>query len=249
MDEWVELLTHPFFYVYIHFAVAAGIRAMPETETSTSLGDAAYRSIIRMILENEYRPGDVLLETELAERLSFSRTPVSYALGKLVAEGFLEKRAKKGCVIPTPSPEDARNVFQARQVIESQTATAAARNASAEEIAELGSIFDPQARSLTSRSKEMFSSTNEAFHLGIAKMSKNPYLERYCRHAFWHSNTYVFFFDNFYRNLTGPPADSKTVKYHRRIFEAIAQHDAEAAGRLMGEHIATTYEGLLMRLT
>jgi DNA-binding GntR family transcriptional regulator len=228
---------------------AAGIPTMPDTETSSNLGDAAYRAIIRMILENQYRPGDVLLETDLAERLSLSRTPVSYALGKLVAEGFLEKRAKKGCVIPTPSPEDARNVFMARQVIESQTAAAAARNASAEEIAELGAIFDPQARSLTSRSKEMFSSTNEAFHLGIARLSGNPYLERYCRHAFWHSNTYVFFFDNFYRNLNGPAGDSKTVKYHLRIYEAIAQHDADEAGRLMGEHILTTYEGLLVRLT
>jgi DNA-binding GntR family transcriptional regulator len=221
---------------------------MQAVETNLNLGDAAYRAIIRMILENQYRPGDVLLETELAERLSLSRTPVSYALGKLVAEGFLEKRAKKGCIIPIPSPEDARNVFQARQVIESQTAAAAARNASAEEIAELGAIFDPQAESLTSRSKEMFSSTNEAFHLGIARMANNPYLERYCRHAFWHSNTYVFFFDNFYRNLSTPPADSKTVKYHRRIFEAIAQHDAEQAGRLMGEHVLTTYEGLLLRI-
>ena len=222
---------------------------MPEVETSVNMGDAAYRAIIRMILDNQYRPGDVLLETELAERLSFSRTPVSYALGKLVAEGFLEKRKKKGCVIPTPSAEDARNVFLARQVIESQTAAAAARFASDEEIADLGKIFDPQAESVFSRSKELFSSTNEAFHLGIARMSKNPYFERYCRHAFWHSNTYIFFFDNFYRNLSESPAKSKTVVYHRQIYEAIQGRDAEAAGRLMGEHVITTYEGMLMCLT
>ncbi len=221
---------------------------MPEVETNLNMGDAAYRAIIRMILENQYRPGDILLETELAERLCFSRTPVSYALGKLVAEGFLEKRKKKGCVIPTPSAEDARNVFLARQVIESQTAAAAAKHASAAEIAELGKIFDQQAESLTSGSKELFSSTNEAFHLGIASMSRNPYLERYCRHAFWHSNTYVFFFDSFYRNWTESSANSKTAKYHKSIFDAIAQHDADAAGRLMGEHVITTYEGLLVRL-
>lgn len=222
---------------------------MPEVEASINMGDAAYRAIIRMILENQYRPGDVLLENELAERLSFSRTPVSYALGKLVAEGFLEKRKKKGCVIPIPSAEDARNVFLARQVIESQTAAAVARLASDEEIEDLGKIFDPQAESLFTGSKELFSSTNEAFHLGIARMSRNPYFERYCRHAFWRSNTYIFFFDKFYRNLSESVAHSKTAAYHRRIYEAIVQHDAEAAGRLMSEHIITTYEGLLMRLT
>jgi DNA-binding GntR family transcriptional regulator len=222
---------------------------MPEVTPNINMGDAAYRAIIRMILENQYRPGDVLLEAELAERLSLSRTPVSYALGKLVAEGFLEKRKKKGCVIPTPSAADAENVFLARQAIETQTAAAAAKHATEEEIENLGRIFDPQAESLTSGSKELFSSTNEAFHLGIAKMSKNPYFERYCRHAFWHSNTYIFFFDTFYRNWAETSAHSKTAAYHRNIFDAIARRDAEAAGRLMGEHILVTYEGLLVRLT
>ncbi|MDR3669744.1 MAG: GntR family transcriptional regulator [Holophaga sp.] len=221
---------------------------MLEVETNLNLGDAAYRAIIRMILENKYRPGDVLLESELAERLSFSRTPVSYALGKLVAEGFLEKRKKKGCVIPIPSAEDAKNVFLARQVVESQTAAAAAQYGTAEEIAELALTFEKQDLSLSSGSKELFSSSNEAFHLGIAMMSKNPYFERYCRHAFWHSNTYIFFFDRFYRNWAEVSAHSKTAAYHKRIYDAIARHDASEAGRLMGEHILTTYEGLLVRI-
>jgi DNA-binding GntR family transcriptional regulator len=121
--------------------------------------------------------------------------------------------------------------------------------ASEAEVEELGRIFDPQAESLFSGSKELFSSTNEAFHLGIARMSRNPYFERYCRHAFWHSNTYIFFFDKFYRNWSESSAHSKTAAYHLQIYQAIVQHDAEAAGRLMGEHIMTTYEGLLTRLT
>jgi DNA-binding GntR family transcriptional regulator len=219
---------------------------MPETKLN--LEEAAYRAIIRMILGNQYRPGDVLLESELAERLAIGRTPISYALGKLVAEGFLEKRKKKGCVIPVPSAEDAEQVFLARQTIESRTAALAARNATEAEIASLGMIFDEQAQSLSSGDKELFSNTNEAFHLGIAGMAKNPYLERYCRHAFWHSNTYIFFFDGFYRNLPKKSANSLTAQYHRMVFDAIAQRNSERAGQLMGEHIMTTYEGMLVRL-
>jgi DNA-binding GntR family transcriptional regulator len=75
------------------------------------LEDVSYRYIIGMILKNEIRPGDAILETELAEKLNISRTPVRQALGRLVAEGLLEKRRKKGCVIPFPTPEDANKNF------------------------------------------------------------------------------------------------------------------------------------------
>jgi len=66
-----------------------------------NLEEFAYDSIIALILENHYRPGDFLLETEITERLNLkSRTPVHHALGQLVAKGFLDKKSKKGCFIP-----------------------------------------------------------------------------------------------------------------------------------------------------
>jgi len=221
---------------------------MPPVKAPLNMGDAAYRAIIRMILDSQFRPGDVLLETELAERLGFSRTPVAAALSRLVGEGFLERRKKMGCVIPLPSAEDAQKVFYARQIIEGQTAAAAARNAGPEAIAELERTLGEQDQSLKVGSKEQFSSTNEAFHLGIARMSGNPYFERYCQHAFWRSNAYIFFFDRFYQNMAQSAPVSRTAVYHRRIFDAICRHDAPEAGKLMEEHVIVTYEGLLTRI-
>jgi DNA-binding GntR family transcriptional regulator len=213
-----------------------------------NMEESAYRAIIRMILENQFRPGDFLLESDLAERLSYSRTPVCLALNRLVAEGFLEKRRKKGCLIPIPDPKDARHVFLARKLIESQTASLAAAHATPQELGELERVLVHQDLFVGSGSKEIFSTTNEAFHLGIARMARNPYLERYCRHCFWHSNTYIFYFDAFYRDWQECLPVLNTPSHHRRILDAIARHETEEAGRLMGEHIQTTYEGLLVRL-
>jgi DNA-binding GntR family transcriptional regulator len=212
------------------------------------MGDEAYRAIIRMILAGTYRPGELLRETELADKLGFSRTPVSMALSRLVAEGFLEKRKKMGCVIPLPSAEDARKVFYARQIIEGQTAAAAARHAGPDEVADLERVLSEQDHSLQVGNKEEFSDTNEAFHMGIARMSQNPYFERYCRHAFWRSNAYIFFFDTFYQNLQRSAPVSRTAVYHQKILEAIARHDPQEAGKMMEQHVIVTYEGLLMRL-
>jgi DNA-binding GntR family transcriptional regulator len=219
---------------------------MSPDQAAMNMGDAAYRAIIRMILNGQVRPGDVMLETELAERLGFSRTPVATALDRLVGEGFLEKRKKMGCVIPVPSAEDARKVFYARQIIEGQTAAAAARCASPAEIAELERALSDQDQSLQVGDKEQFSDTNEAFHLGIARMSRNPYFERYCRHAFWRSNAYIFFFDNFYMQQRPSPAVSRTAVFHRKIFDAIAGHAPEEARQAMEQHVIVTYEGMLL---
>jgi DNA-binding GntR family transcriptional regulator len=217
-------------------------------EPPISLGDSAYRAIIRMILDYQFRPGDILLETELAEKLGLSRTPVAYALGRLVTEGFLEKRKKMGCVIPMPSAEDARKVFHARQIIEGQTAAEAAHQANPEDIAELTRALTAQDQAQTDNNKELFSDSNEAFHMGIARIARNPYFERYCRHAFWRSNTYIFYFDTFYRGLQRSESISRTAEYHQKILDAIASHDAVEAGKLMEQHVLVTFEGLLTRL-
>ena len=105
------------------------------------LEDRAYRAIIRMIIENKIKPGDAILETELAETLEISRTPVRQALGRLVTEGFLEKKRKKGCVIPFPSPEDAKQVFLAREILESQVAGEAALKATDNDLEKLKKIL------------------------------------------------------------------------------------------------------------
>ena len=71
------------------------------------LEEFAHQAIIRMILDHRFKPGDFLLETQLADILRLSHTPVRQALGRLVAEGFLEKKKKRGCYIPLPDAEDA----------------------------------------------------------------------------------------------------------------------------------------------
>jgi DNA-binding GntR family transcriptional regulator len=156
--------------------------------------DRAYREIIQLILSGQFKPGDFLLELDLAPRLKMSRTPVSRALGRLVAEGFLNKMPKKGCYIPFPSPEDAEQVFFARMAVESEAAASAARQASDQEIRKLKKLLRMDEEAVTKGSKENFAQINEQLHLGIAKASRNAYLEKWVINSFWRSNIYIFYF-------------------------------------------------------
>ncbi len=212
-----------------------------------NLEEFAYRSIIRLILDNRFRPGDFLLETELAERLNLSRTPVRHALGQLVAEGFLDKRKKRGCYIPLPSAEDARQVFSARETIEYQTATLAATYATDEEIEKLRLLVEKEKQIANHSNKEMYTTLNENLHLSIAKISRNKYLEQYCRHIFWRSNVYIFFFDSYYTDNNYGLQRFGPLE-HDMIVSAIENRNAEKAGNLMKQHVRITFERLFMKL-
>jgi DNA-binding GntR family transcriptional regulator len=226
--------------------------SIPKEECSTmtspreSAEERAYRSIIGLILSGRYRPGDFLLELDLAPQLGMSRTPVSRALARLISEGFLSKMPKKGSFIPLPTPEDASQVFFAREAVEGQAAAAAALHATPEEVEALRRYIAGDEEAVLTRSREQFSSNNELLHLGIARASRNTYLEKWCRNIFWRSNVYVFYFDGFYR-----PDDAivpqKTPEQHAAILDAIAARDPEKAADRMRAHIRRTFEALLLR--
>jgi DNA-binding GntR family transcriptional regulator len=218
--------------------------------STKNLEEFAYQSIIKLILENHFRPGDFLLETELAKSLELSRTPVRHALGQLVAEGFLDKKRKKGCFIPVPTPEDARNVFYVREHIEGLSAASAARYATDKDVLYLHDLIEKEKSVKPGGNKDAKMSyfiINDRFHLGIARMGRNKYIEQYCRHSFWRSHTYIFFFDKDYTNQF-PQGHGEGHRQHIDIIKAIENRNEEKAGNLMRQHVRYTYEQLFQRI-
>jgi DNA-binding GntR family transcriptional regulator len=88
---------------------------------------------------------------------------------------------------------------------------------------------------------------NENFHFGIARFSRNKYLEQYCRHSFWRSHTYIFFFDTDYTGLTSG-GQRVGPRQHIEIVRAIENRNEEKAGNLMRQHVQTTFEKLFVRV-
>lgn len=213
-----------------------------------NLEEFAYKSIFRLILDNHFKPGDFLLETELSDSLRLSRTPVRHALGQLVAEGFLDKKKKKGCFIPAVSPEDARHVFFARENIEGLAAASAARYVTDEDVDFLHGLIEKERVLARTPSKLGYVRVNEAFHLGVARISQNKYLEQYCRHAFWRSHSYIIFFDKYYTGKLVSGNQETGPRQHLQIVEAIENRNEEKAGNLMKLHIRTTFEQLFVKL-
>lgn len=208
--------------------------------------DRAYSEILKAIVTQEYEPGANLTEAALAEKLKMSRTPVRSALKKMIASGMLEYCKNAGYRIPVLTPRDMENVFRTRAILEGETAALAAVNATEAEIEEIFAMVKNERECYSRGDVAGYTEINESFHLGIASIAKNDYLERYIFQTFWRSALYTVFFDRFYRRQTPlrDPDKSKSCREHAELALAISERDNEKAAGIMRAHIISTYSSL-----
>ena len=99
-----------------------------------SLGEVAAQEIRRAIQEGQLPTGTHLTETDIAEWLGMSRTPVREAMRRLESEGLLLNQPFRGAMVMRLDAEDIRQLFAVRELLESAAAGWCARNATAAEI-------------------------------------------------------------------------------------------------------------------
>ena len=93
-----------------------------------------YERLRRRIIEGELRPGLPINEAEFARELSVSKTPIREALRQLERDGFVENVPGRGSAISHIGPQDIREVFEIREIIESGAVKRAVRLRNDEEI-------------------------------------------------------------------------------------------------------------------
>jgi DNA-binding GntR family transcriptional regulator len=212
-----------------------------------SAEEKVYRYLLELLIEHKLQPGSRILEKEIVEKIKVSRTPVRNAIIKLVADGLLEKTLEKGVTIPVPTGEDVKQIFFTREALEGESAFLAAMNVTDEDIAFLKMIHQKEKDAYYSFDKKAYTEANEQFHLNIARISRNKYLERFIKQIYWRTQIFVFYFDSFYNYQPESsekyftPYERSSFKDHSEIIDAIINHDAGIARKRMREHISSTY--------
>jgi len=87
---------------------------MPDGSTR----EAVREQLRALVIEGELRPGDRLVERQLAERLGVSRVPVREALRELAHEGLVEERPTRGMVVRRLSADEVETLFEVRGALE-----------------------------------------------------------------------------------------------------------------------------------
>jgi DNA-binding GntR family transcriptional regulator len=114
------------------------VNVAAEAETSLDVASQrAYNHIRDQIFAGTLRPGERVTEEKTAQELGMSRTPVREAIRLLQSEGFLVGAAHRGAAVPEFTPDDVRDTYALRAILEGHVAGLAAERATPGEIAEM----------------------------------------------------------------------------------------------------------------
>lgn len=193
----------------------------------------AYALILEAIDQGVYRPGDRLVEAELAERLGVSRTPVREALQRLETQSMLS-RDGRSLIVASLDHNQLAELYVVRAELEGLAARLAAKHATPEEVKVLSDMVEADRAHLGDPAA--LSRANRRFHKQIHLASHNRYL--------------VQQLDLVHRSMallatTSLAAEGRgtaALAEHEAIARAIAAGEGEAAAQALRAHISKAFE-------
>ena len=98
--------------------------AIRPVERPVPLRQSVYDALLELVVAGRLRPGEHLVETELAGQLGVSRQPVREALHRLEAEGWVDLRPNQGAFVHVPTDHEVDELLDVRELLEVETARA-----------------------------------------------------------------------------------------------------------------------------
>jgi DNA-binding GntR family transcriptional regulator len=185
------------------------------------------------IVDHRLAPGTKLSEAEVGKLFDVSRTVARAALQALTFEGLVKTERNRGAFVANPSPDEARQIFEARRSIEPGLARAAAERIAPEHIrafeaqlTEENQLMDQRGPDI--RRREIHASGD--FHLLLAQVAGNAILLRFMEELIARSSLVIALYGR-------SGASSCGHGDHAKILSALEAHDSESASALLLAHI------------
>ena len=204
-----------------------------------SLQGRAYRALKDAILAGEMRSRERISESDWAERLGTSRTPVREALQRLEYERLVDNEGRRGWFIHPISLEDIHRIFDIKESLEGLAAELAADRITDQQASLLATSLREMEAAADAGDLEGWWAADKAFHTVIFTAAGNDHLERIVEglNDLWH------------RLRSGHLAIEgrmrRSVEEHRLIERALAAHDGAAAREAVHSHLAAARRSLV----
>jgi DNA-binding GntR family transcriptional regulator len=197
-------------------------------ETASAM---VYRVLRQEIISLTRKPGEPIIEKDIALAQSVSRTPVREALLRLTAEGLVDTVSKSGTFVARIPLRALPEAIVVRKALEQVTARSAAMRARKSEVTGLRAILERQREADAAGDRSAFHSADEAFHAAVAAVGGYP--------GIWSLVQGVKTQIDRYRLLTLPLPGriARVIKEHAAVVAAIEDHDADRAATAMEEHL------------
>lgn len=205
----------------------AGRAPRPATADRVS---AIRDAVLLAVTEQRLPPGTKLPEDQLAAHFGVSRTLVRGALAALAGEGVVVSARNRGAAVASPSPAEARDLFDARRVVEATTAARAAERAGPEDWAALDRLVADGRAALAAGERGRAIRLSGEFHVALARSARQPVLGAFVSELVARSSLVIA--------LYGHRGRSDCADHdHLGLVAALRARDAARAVRLMADHL------------
>ncbi len=220
---------------------------LPDKSSDTS---TAYTAIKQLIAEGYFKPGQRLIETQVAEHLGLSRTPIRQALALVEVEGLVKSTPKKGTTVHTFTKKEVEDIYVLRNILEGFAVQQSATRAEQKDVDELRFAWQKIEDRIAGIEKwdssddrwkhtSYLTECSRHFHSTIVKASGNSRLDLVMKFVseIPLTSTVYFHFTKEQIKLSN--------HHHKLIIEAIESKEAAAAAKVMSEHIKMALDVLL----
>lgn len=195
------------------------------------LRDVVFNTLRQAILRGELKPGERLMEIQLANKLGVSRTPIREAIRKLELEGLVLMIPRKGAEVADITEKSLKDVLEVRRALEELSVKLTCDRITKEEIKELGQAAENFKRTLKSKDITEIAEADVRFHDVIYTATKNQKLIQLLNNL--HEQMYRYRIEY----LKNEDVYPKLLKEHKEIIDRISRGEKEEAARIVCEHI------------
>ncbi|MGI6119933.1 MAG: GntR family transcriptional regulator [Desulfosporosinus sp.] len=196
------------------------------------LREIVFESLRDAILNGILKPGERLMEIQLAKEMGVSRTPIREAIRKLELENFVVMIPRKGAYVAGVSMKDVADVFEIRSALEGLAAGLAAERITDDELEQMEQVLFIS-DSEDEIDLEKYINTDTEFHALIYQASRNERLVQILANLLEQIQRFRS------TSLAIPGRNKLAIDEHKKIFEALRNHDSVEAQSLAMAHIET----------
>lgn len=202
------------------------------------LRDIVFQTLRNAIITGELQPGERLMETQLAQKLGVSRTPIREAIRKLELEGLVIMVPRKGAQVAQFTEKDIQDVLEVRAALEALAAKLACKRMDDRAFLKLQLAIAEYSYAAKNKDLETMIEKDVEFHDIICNATQNDKLIQMFNNLKEQVNRYRI---TYLKNVE----DSDTVEAeHIAILEALKNKNEEVASELASKHIHTQCDSI-----
>jgi DNA-binding GntR family transcriptional regulator len=210
--------------------------------SSRTLSDYVVDQLRQAILTDQLKPGERIVEREIAEAMETSRGPVRDALRQLENEGLVVRQAHRGTFVARLTREDAQEIYTLRVALESLAVEFVIERASSQEINRLERLVDRMQHQAQDGSTQAEAAELDLeFHHTLVEISGHRRLL-----AAWEALApQIRLLLLSYRYNFPDDWDAVGVKNHRQVVKLLRGPDVALARSILRDHLMASFETIV----